>query len=77
MLEGQHHVSEENAAPESAAWLQHLTFLPHLHILANGHMFPPRLLDDPSVAIKLPLPHFLQQEQLQRQQASCQRNSGN
>lgn len=41
-----------------------LTFLPHLHILADGDVFAPRLLDDAGVAVKLPLPHFLQQEQL-------------
>lgn len=37
-----------------------LTFLPHLHILADSNVFTPRFLDDPSVAVILPLPHLFQ-----------------
>lgn len=43
-----------------------LTFLPHLDVLADSDVFTPRLLDDPSVAVILPLPHLLQQEELQK-----------
>lgn len=42
-----------------------LTFLPHLDVLADSDVFPPRLLDDSSVAVELPLSHLLQQEKLQ------------
>ncbi len=42
-----------------------LTFLPHLDVLADSDVFTPRLLDDPSVTIVLPLPHLFQQEELQ------------
>lgn len=42
-----------------------LTFLPHLHVLADGDVFTPRLLDDPSKTVILSLPHLLQEEELQ------------
>lgn len=43
-----------------------LTFLPHLDVLADSDVFTPGLLDDPSKTVVLPLPHLLQQEELQR-----------
>lgn len=36
-----------------------LTFLPHLDVLADSNVFAPRLLDDPSITVVLPLPHLL------------------
>lgn len=43
-----------------------LTFLSHLDVLADSDVFAPGLLDDPSKTVVLPLPHLLQQEELQR-----------
>lgn len=42
-----------------------LTLFPHLFVLLPGDEPSPAFLDDPGKGVKLPLPHFLQQEELQ------------
>ena len=44
-----------------------LTLLPHLLVLPPGAVLPPGLLDGPGEGLKLPLPHLLQEEQLQQE----------
>lgn len=42
-----------------------LTLFPHLFVLLPGDEPSPAFLDDPGKRVELPLPHFLQQEELQ------------
>lgn len=62
-------VGEDNVGDtDMCCMLNRLTFLPHLDVLADSNVLAPGLLDDPSVAVVLPLPHLLQQEELQRRE---------